>query len=62
MRRKDRVVAATDKIAEAMRALARIDYDNHLQATSNLGAAAALLADATEHLGKATMQKEKPLS
>ena len=62
MKRKDNVVAATDLIANTLQALVRINYDNHLQATNNLGAAAVALASAAEVLGKAAMQKEETLS
>jgi hypothetical protein len=62
MKRKDRVVGATDLIANALQALARVNYDNHLQATNNIGAAAVALASAAELLGKAAMQKEETLS
>ena len=47
MKTKDHVVAATDHIAEALKILCRVDYDNDKQAAHNLKAARRQLLDAT---------------
>lgn len=50
MKTKDRVVVATDRITEALRALVRIDYDNEKQTARNVFDAALLLKLAANQL------------
>jgi hypothetical protein len=50
MTSKDRVIHATDRMADALKALCRINYDNERQTAANMVAAAAILRGAADAL------------
>jgi hypothetical protein len=50
MTSKDRVIYATDRIADALQALCRVNYDNDKQAAYNISVALTALREATTTL------------
>ncbi len=52
MTRKESVIYATDRIANALQALCRVNYDNERQASSNMAIATQALQQAANALNQ----------